>query len=111
MRVIITQNDVPPPIPAAAAGGIVAQPGGQSGATPLTARVNIVTNVASGTGVVLTNILGGQQTLRNAGTFPLSVYPPSGTQIESYGLNNPATVQPGDSATLSYDNNVTWYLT
>ncbi len=63
MKVVITQTDMPPPIPAGAAGGIVAAPGGQAGATALTARVNILTNVASGTGVVLTNILGSQQTV------------------------------------------------
>jgi hypothetical protein len=111
MKVLITQRDIPPPIPAGAAGGIVAAPGDQNSATVLTARVNIVTNAAAGTAVRLKNILGNQQTLLNRGAFSLTAYPEPGTQIEGYGLNQPAQLVVGGNATFTYDNNITWYVT
>ena len=75
------------------------------------ARFNIVTNVASGTGVRLKNILGNQQQVINRGAFPLAVYPPDGTEIEGYGLNLPETISVGANATFTYDSATTWYVT
>jgi len=112
MKVVITQTDIPPPIPAGAAGGLTASPGGQSGATECQARINIFTTVASGTAARLKNILGNTQTLLSRGAFILTVYPPTGTQIEGAGgLNLPTTIAIGGNATFTYDNDVTWYVT
>lgn len=110
MKIIITQMDVPPPIPAGVAAGLVAAPGGQSGATVMTARVNIFTNVASGTGAKLQNILGNTQTVRANGAFPLNLFPSDGTQIDGYSLNEAAIVSQNSTVTFAYDGNTTWYV-
>src|SRR6185437_463301 len=110
MRVCLTQLDVPPPIPAAVATGIVAQPGGQSGATPLTARINIVTTIAPNTAVLLQIIGGNRQEVFAAGGAQLTVYPPLGTLIKGNGLNVPVTIADGDHATFTFDGNQTWFV-
>jgi hypothetical protein len=111
MKVFITQCDVPPPLPAAFMTGIVAQPGGQSDATLLTARSNNVTVVASNTGVLLNaGILGGWQRIYNSGTNPLLVYPPLGTQIQGYGSNVAAQIVVGGNAGFQFDGVITWLV-
>jgi len=109
MRIIITQLDAPPPIPAAVMTGIVAQPGGQSGATPLTAVRNIVVNVSTSCGVQLQSILGGYQWIFNAGTGLLLAFPPSGTLIYGNAMNIATGVPPGGNAGFTFDQVNTWY--
>jgi hypothetical protein len=61
----------------------------QSNATLITARVNVISTVASGTGVILTSISGAgySQTVYNAGANPLSIYPPTGASINGLAAN------------------------
>ena len=92
MRIYVTQFGEPPALPAAVQGGIVAQPGGQGGATPLTALVSIVETIASGTAVRLTIGTDPRRTVLARGGADLTVYPEIGTQIEGYGLNVPCVV-------------------
>ena len=111
MRVFITQLDMPPPIPAAFATGIVAAPGGQSGATLLLARSNNVTNVASGTGVLLNaGILGGFQHIYDRGAYPLLVFPPLAAGTEGYGLNVATELVVGGGAGFQFDYVSTWLV-
>lgn len=66
----------------------------QSDAYQLTKAINEVTTVASGTGVKLTYI---DQLVMNRGVSTLSVYPPSGAQIETYGTNTAVDLLSGDN--------------
>ncbi len=110
MKVIVTQLDMPPPVPAGVVTGIVAQPGGQTGAKPLLAKINVVNNVAPGTAVKLEVILGQQQTVFNRSGRPLPVYPTEGTQIEGFGLNVAQTVADGSSIVFTFDGIGTWLM-
>jgi hypothetical protein len=110
MKVIITQFDAPPPLPAALARGIVAQPGGQAGATPLLAKLNVVESVPPGTAVKLEVILGNQQTIFNESGELLPVYPTEGTQIKRYGPNVPQQIADGDATTFTFDGVQTWLV-
>ena len=110
MRVIITPWDIPPPIPAAIVGGIVAQPGGQANATQITGRVNIVTSCASGGAVILGMLQPPrQQVFADAGA-PVPVYPTLGTQIKGYAVNVPVTIADGDEVTFTFDGVTTWLI-
>lgn len=109
MRIIVTQLDAPPPIPAAVATGIVAQPGGQAGATLLTAQRNIVTTVSVNCGVTLQAILGSYQWIFNAGTNLLLAFPPSGTLILGNATGVAVGIPPGGSSGFTFDNVSTWY--
>jgi len=112
MKIILGRERVqPPPVPAAIITGIVAQPGGQSGATRLAARVNIVTVVAYGDAVVLDpTIISGQQTVMARGANDLTVYPSRDAEIETYGANIPTIVPKGGSATFTWDGTSTWLV-
>lgn len=110
MRVIITQLDIPPPVPAAVAAGIVAQPGGITGAKALSARINIVSVVAAGTGVKLTLLGGQRQEVFNRSGFSLTVYPAGGTAIEGNGVNVPVTIANSGAATFTFDGVQTWLV-
>jgi hypothetical protein len=59
----------------------------QGNATALTAQVNVVTTVSAGTGVRLPCTTGVWQPLFNRGANTVLVYPCSGRQIESNGVN------------------------
>lgn len=109
MKVFITQFGVPPPASAAIATNIAASPGGQSGATPLTARRNIVNIVGSGNGVLLQVIPNGEMRVYNEGTNALLVFPPQGTAIKGLGMNVAGTIPPGGNATYQFDGMFTWY--
>jgi hypothetical protein len=108
VRVFITQLDVPPPMPAAVAADISAQPGGQSAATLLAARNNIITTVALNNGVLLRPILGGAQSVFNRSTNPSLVFPPLSTAIEGYGLNVATAIPVGNEVTFLFDGIGTW---
>lgn len=72
----------------------------QGTATVVTADEVVVTTVSSGTGVVANPTNGVRQRLFNRGANPLSVYPPSGVQIEAYGANTAVSVPAGGVLTL-----------
>lgn len=110
MRVIVTQLDVPPPIPAPVVGAIVASPGGQANATALRARDNIVTTASAGWGVVLQVLQPGLQRVFNRSGVALTVYPSLGTQIEGNGLNVPVTIANGGDAEFVFDTVQTWVV-
>lgn len=74
----------------------------QETAAVLTAQVNIVTSVAPGTGVILQLMAGSPtQTVINAGSNPLSVYPSVGGQIGALGTNKPSGVYMGNGNNYS----------
>jgi hypothetical protein len=81
--------------------GISAAGTTQSGATALTNLINIVSTVASGSGVVLTT--GLKAIIMNRGANALAVYPPSTGQLEALGTNVPYMLQPGQDATFLLD--------
>ena len=111
MRVFITQLNEPPAIPSFIANGVVAATGGQTGATLLQARVNIVTAGIAGYAVALNAAIGGgrQEVFANFG-FDLLVYPAPGTAIAGYGLNVPTSVPDGASATFTFDGVSKWLV-
>jgi hypothetical protein len=87
------------------ASSLAAIAGGQSAALPLTARVNVVTTVPSGGGVILTVGTGGSQQIFNrCGTGQeLAVYPTVGRDIEGNATNVAVTIPDGGSATFTND--------
>ena len=66
----------------------------QETATELTSADSEVTTVGSGAGVVLSSKLapGDEQSVFNAGSNPLKVYPPSGMKINALTANLPMTL-------------------
>jgi hypothetical protein len=112
MSVIIQQVDVPLPRPSGTVTNIVATPGGQTNATPLPARRNIVTNCAPGAGVAIQLLTDGQQTVFNrCGTgVELTVFPIAGMKIEGNGPNVPVTIADGDQVTFTWDGTITWLV-
>ena len=66
----------------------------QGTATALTTQCNIVTTVASGTGVILPTptVAGSRITITNLGANTLSIYPQVGAQIDSLGTNVAGTL-------------------
>lgn len=85
------------------AGSVAASGTNQGTATTLSSVTNIVTTVASGTGVILTS--GIPAKIMNRGANALSVYPPSGGQIESLATNAAYLIQPGQDAEFYFDPN------
>lgn len=81
--------------------GVVAAGNNQSNAATLSSRRNIVTNVASGTGVILT--AGVETVISNRGLNVLAVYPPSGANIEKMAANVPLNLPVGQDATFYFD--------
>jgi hypothetical protein len=86
-----------------AAVGITAAGTTQGTATALTATINIVTTVSSGTGVILPS--GIRTVIMHRGANPLLIYPPSGGQLEALGTNVAFLLQPGADATILFDPN------
>lgn len=90
----------------------------QATSTVLTAQINIVTSVASGTGIQLPlyNSGGGAIpvgtpiTVYNRGANILTAYPPSGYEIETLGSNNPVTVAINGNATFTLINLSKWVV-
>ena len=74
----------------------------QATATILLAQDNEVTTVASGAGVVVTNLLlpGENMTVFNAGANAVKVYPPTGVQINALGSNNGFSLSPNTGVML-----------
>jgi len=78
-------------------------------ATILTSQINVVTSVASGTGVQIQMYngmgdlipVGTPITIYNRGSNLLTVYPPSGQEIESLGSNNPVSIAVNGDATYT----------
>lgn len=81
--------------------GIAAAGTAQSNATALAAQYNEVTNVASGTGVIIQAVIKMPITVFARGANALLVYPPSGASIDGLSANTPVTL-----ATLTYGS---WY--
>ena len=83
-----------PPLATAAIGndvssGLTATGTNQSTAYSLTAADNEFTTVVSGTGAILyAGTPGDSQTVYNGGANALTVYPPSGSQINGMGTNS-----------------------
>ena len=110
MRVLITQFAEAPPIPAALAGSLSAQPGGLTGALPLPATLNIVTNAAPSWGVRAVVLAGNAQEVLNRAGADFLLYPAQGTQFEGYGANVPVTVPNGGQTRIIWDGVSKWLL-
>jgi hypothetical protein len=113
IHVHISQSDVPRPQSSQLATGIVANVGGQSNATPLTARKNVVSNCVAGAGVALVHLPVPDETVLNrCGTGQqLLVYPPTGEQIEGHAENAAVGIADGGNATFTFDGVMTWLIT
>lgn len=83
--------------------GITAAGTNQATATPLTTYVNLITTVASGTGVILT--AGVRALIMHRGANPLAVYPPVSGQLEALATNAPFMLQAGQDAYFLFDPN------
>jgi len=93
--------------------GIVASGASQSTATLLTTQMNVVNNVGSGTGVLLEPVSAGTFVRvfhRASGGNTLSVYPPSGQQIEALGTNSPSSMIYGQSNDYCYVGSNLWLV-
>jgi len=93
--------------------GIVASGASQSTATLLTTQMNVVNNVGSGTGVLLEPVSAGTFVRvfhRASGGHTLSVYPPSGQQIEALGTNSPSGMIYGQSNDYCYVGSNLWLV-
>jgi hypothetical protein len=70
----------------------------------------VVSTVASGTGVVLPTAVAGMEIkVVNAGANPLAIYPASGATINGYGANNPYLLGVGVSARFQATSTTQWY--
>lgn len=67
--------------------GISAAGTNQGSATALAAEINVVSTVASGTGVILPSSIGTTFIVMNTGANALNVYPASGAAIDSLATN------------------------
>lgn len=81
--------------------GIAASGTTQGTAATMTSVMNVITTVASGSGVILT--AGVRTMILNRGANPLLIYPPVGGQLEALGTNAAFTLQPGADATILFD--------
>ena len=102
MRIVVTQLNEPPAIPAQVADGVVAKPGGQSLAPLLMAAINIIEFGSAGTAVQLNAGIARQEAFARCG-FDQLVFPTTGTAIEGYGANVPVTVRDGTNATFTFN--------
>jgi hypothetical protein len=85
--------------------------GGQSAATPITARNTRIQNCVSGAAVILTVQPWPETLFNRCGTGQASlVFPPLGQQIEGYGVNVAASLADRADATFTYDGVMTWLV-
>ena len=82
----------------------------QATATALTNTVNIVTSVATGTGVVFSGTpTGVYRIVVNKGVNPLAVYPASGGYIDGNAINVPVTIPVGGFVQFYGSTSTQWY--
>jgi len=99
-------------------GSVSAAGSTQSTATLLTKQVNIVTMVASGTGVILPSLNPNGTALTpgtiikilNRGANILSLYPPLNAQIENLGTNNPSGISVNGDVEAVFSNSSQWWI-
>lgn len=82
--------------------GLVATGNSQDTAIELTGSPSVFEVVAAGTGAIIPfgADAGTLWDVWNAGDNNLLVYPPSGSQIQNFGVNVPAAIVPGGRSTL-----------
>lgn len=88
--------------------GLTATGTTQGTALALTSDINGVTTTASGSGVILSSSQR-EVVVANAGANALSVYPPSGAQINALGTNNPFSVAAGQVGRFFSSSATQWY--
>ncbi|MDE2471261.1 MAG: hypothetical protein KGL35_21635 [Bradyrhizobium sp.] len=84
-------------------GGLTATGSTQATALPLTRQVSVFASVPAGAGTILPSsyAAGTRLTVVNRdASNTLSIYPASGDEIESLGINNAFTLSPGGDATF-----------
>jgi hypothetical protein len=98
-------------LPALATSGISAAGTTQGTATLITARVNNVTTVASGSGVILPiPVAGDSYVVVNKGANDLLVYPSSGGTVGSLAANAGYTIAVGKTATITSTTTTQWEI-
>jgi hypothetical protein len=104
--------------PLAGRSGLITTGTNQATAQPVTVKINVFQNVATGTGCILPSSYspGAEIHILNRGANALTVYPALGDQIENNGVNVPMTVnQGGTFVVVSFDAPLarqprTWWL-
>ena len=93
-------------LPLAGRSGLVALGSVQADAQPVTIKVNVFQNIATGTGCVLPSSYspGAEIHILNRGANALMIYPALGDQIENFGINTGVSVGPGATfVVVSFD--------
>lgn len=95
-------------VTATATAGTNAQGQGQIATT--TGVVVVTTAASNPSGVTLSASTAGRRILViNQGANPVNVYPPSGSQIDALGANNPFSLPVGDRAEFNCVTSTLWY--
>jgi hypothetical protein len=82
----------------------------QGTATALTKDSNIVTTVASGTGVILPTAAAGMTVfIKNAGANALAVYPASGGAIDALAANAAYSIPVGETRSYTASSTTQWF--
>lgn len=91
--------------------GISAAGTGQGDATVLSASINEINTVTSGQGVSLPDPKAGQIVyITNKGANPVLVYPTTGGQINSLGVDTPYSQTIGTTVTFIASSPTQWYI-
>jgi hypothetical protein len=88
------------------ADGIAAAGSEQAEATPVSSSYNVITTCAAGAGVILTAF--SPCSIKNDTDTLLTVYPLLGTQIESFGVNEPVSIAAGGVANFALTSPGQW---
>lgn len=93
------------------ADGLTATGNSQGTAFVIVAGINAFTTVPASTGAKLpvTTLAGQATVVINRGANPISVYPPTGGNIEGAGANVAVTVYPNAAATFVFRGSGLWY--
>lgn len=81
-----------------ASNGLTATGSTQGTALRLTGQLNVVATVATGTGVMLPNLIGVPVYVYNRGANTLNVYPPGSSIIDGNAASAPVTIAAGATA-------------
>jgi hypothetical protein len=94
--------------------GITALGTNQATAQVVANSINVISIVASGTGIILPNagsLLGSRIIIFNQGANTLNIYPNSGSNIDGGTTNAPITLAPGKLIEIMNTTSTTWYQT
>jgi hypothetical protein len=79
-------------------------------AVPLVAQINVVSTVATGTGVIFPSAVSGYTLIvKNAGANNLNVYPATGDRINDGVTGDPVVLEPGAALQFFTADDANWY--